>query len=109
MGIPIAVPLWVGKAMGIFVVPRFKTRKLKTGAMTSDSRIPEDFSTTPYAATALTDPLANLCPMVTGAFSLALELWTSVRFALAAHLPPKNGQKKAPQMRRRHCKVGSFN
>jgi len=95
MGIPIAVPLWVGKAMGIFAAVRAKTRKLKTGDMEPNSRIPEDFLPTPYSATALTDSFANLCPMVSVPSSLALELWMSVCFALAAHLPPKNGQEDA--------------
>ena len=95
MGIPIAVPLGVGKAMGIFATPRAKTRKLKTGDTEPNSRIPEDFSSTSYSATALTDSLANLCPMVSGPSSLALELWMGVCFALAAHLPPKNGQEKS--------------
>ncbi|MBQ4322225.1 MAG: hypothetical protein IJC35_08290 [Oscillospiraceae bacterium] len=63
--------------------------------MEPNSRIPEDFAPTPYSATVLTDPLANLCPMVSGPSSLALELWMGACFALAAHLPPKNGQEKS--------------
>jgi len=38
MGIPIAVPLGVGKAMGIFAASRAKTRKLKTDDTEPNSR-----------------------------------------------------------------------
>ena len=80
--------------MGIFAASRSKTRNGKADDMEPNSRIPEDFAPTPYSATALTDPLANLCPMVSGLSSLALELWMSVCFALAA-------QKWAGKKRRR--------
>lgn len=94
MRIPIAVPGSLGKAAGIIFASRAKTRESKTGALEPNSPIPEDFFT-PYSKSALTDSLANLCPVVTGPSSLALEPWRKARFVLAAHLPPKNGQEKS--------------